>query len=113
MVLNNLVVRHKAFGLGTVVETDGKYMTVRFEVGDKHFVYPDSFEKFLTLEDGTVNEEIAADLALSIAHKQEIADKKNEEILQSMSGKVYPGKETMENEEEHDGDGEEKPASQD
>ncbi len=104
MVLENLSVRHKTFGIGTVVATSGKYMTVRFEVGDKSFVYPDSFEKFLTLADGTINEEITADLQASIAAKQQIIDKKNEENLHSMThGKVVPGKEIVEgDDEEHE-----------
>lgn len=106
MVLDNLSVRHKTFGVGTVIATQGKYMTVRFEIGDKNFVYPDSFERFLTLADGTISEEIATDLARAIAAKQEIIDKKNQENLRSMMhGIVIPGKETMDNDEEHEGDG--------
>ncbi len=103
MVLDNLSVRHKAFGLGTVVATSGKYMTVRFDgVGDKNFVYPDSFEKFLTLEDGTVSDEILADLAVTNAVKAKIIAAKNEENLRAMThGIVIPGKEgTAESEEE-------------
>ena len=76
MNLDNLEVKHKAFGLGTVVSTDGKYMTIRFDGAVKSFVYPDSFEKYLTLADGTVSEEILADLAKSSAIKQSILDKK-------------------------------------
>ena len=107
MVLDNLSVRHKTFGVGTVVSTSGKYMTVRFAgAGDKNFVYPDSFEKFLTLEDGSVSEEILADLRVAQAHRQSIIDKKNEENLRSMThGIVIPGKETSDGEDdEHDED---------
>ena len=101
MILENLSVCHKAFGLGTVVSAQGKYMTVRFECGDKSFVYPDSFEKFLTLSDGTVSEEILADLSSARAAKQQILDKKNEENLRSMThGIVIPGKEIIEGEDE-------------
>ena len=107
MVLDNLSVMHRSFGLGTVVATSGKYMTVHFDgVGNKNFVYPDSFEKFLTLADGTVSDEIAADLKAAQEHKQSIIDKKNEENLRSMThGIVIPGKETVDGEdEEHDED---------
>lgn len=101
MVLENLSVCHKAFGIGTVVATQGKYMTVRFGCGDKSFVYPDSFAKFLTLSDGTVSEEILADLRVSAAAKQQIINKKNEENLRSMThGIVIPGKEMIDGEEE-------------
>ena len=101
MVLENLSVCHKTFGIGTVIATQGKYMTVRFGCGDKSFVYPDSFGKFLTLSDGTVSEEILADLQVSRAAKQEIIDKKRAENLRSMThGIVIPGKEIVEGEEE-------------
>lgn len=102
MNLDNLEVKHKAFGLGTVVSTDGKYMTIRFESAVKSFVYPDSFEKYLTLADGTVSEEIKSDLAKVSAIKQSILDKKVAENLHSMKhGIVIPGKElTAESEDE-------------
>ena len=101
MVLDNLTVSHKTFGLGTVISTQGKYMTVRFGCGDKSFVYPDSFEKFLTLADGSLTEEITRDLAASRAAKQNIIDKKHAENLRSMThGIVIPGKEIIDTEEE-------------
>ena len=62
MTLDNLAVNHKMFGKGTVVSCQGKYMTVKFDRAQKIFVYPDAFENFLTLEDGTVSEEITNDI---------------------------------------------------
>ena len=101
MILENLAVCHKAFGTGTVVATQGKYMTVRFGCGDKSFVYPDSFEKYLTLADGTVSDEIMADLQATREAKQLIINKKHEENLRSMThGIVIPGKEIIDGEEE-------------
>ncbi len=94
MILEDLQVRHKAFGEGVVVATSGKYITVRFETTEKVFVYPDIFEKFLTLSDGTVSEEIAEDLRIAKAAKQQIQDKKDEENHRAMTrGIVIPGKE--------------------
>lgn len=94
MILDNLAVKHKAFGSGTVISSEGKYIKVRFESGDKTFVYPDIFEKFLTLADGTVSDEIIADLGRENAIKQQIKDKKNAENLRAMTkGIVIPGKE--------------------
>lgn len=105
MVLENLSVCHKTFGVGTVVATQGKYMTVRFGCGDKSFVYPDSFEKFLTLSDGTVSEEILSDLRSARAIKQQILDKKQAENLRSMThGIVIPGKEIVDGEDEEKDD---------
>ena len=102
MIFDNLQVRHKTFGLGTVIAKDGKYIKVKFESAVKNFVYPDSFEKFLTLGDGTLSDEIIADLAATNAHKAKILAAKNEENMRAMThGIVIPGKEgTSESEEE-------------
>ena len=45
-------VNHKAWGEGTVISVESERLQVKFSsVGIKPFVYPDAFEKFLTLED--------------------------------------------------------------
>ena len=94
MVFDNLQVRHKTFGLGTVIAKDGKYIKVKFESAVKNFVYPDSFEKFLTLADGTLSDEIVADLEATNARKAKILAAKNEENMRAMThGIVIPGKE--------------------
>ncbi len=103
MVLENLQVKHKAFGYGSIVETQGKYIKVRFENCEKVFVYPDIFEKFLSLADGTVSEDIAADLAAANLVKQQIIARKNEENLRAMTkGIVIPGKELSPDGEDDD-----------
>ena len=94
MVFDNLAVNHKTFGKGTVVSSQGKYMTVKFENAQKIFVYPDAFENFLTLADGTVSEEIGIDLEAARRARQAIIDNKKEENLRAMTkGIVIPGKE--------------------
>ena len=94
MVLENVQVKHKAFGLGQVISTKGQYFTVKFESCEKIFVYPDIFEKFLTLEDGSVSDDIRNDLDKSKADKQKIIDNKREENVRAMmKGIVIPGKE--------------------
>ena len=105
MVFDNLAVRHKSFGVGRVISYNGKYMTVKFDTADKVFVYPDAFEKFLTLEDGSVSDEISNDLNAAKLAKQQIIDKKNAENIHSMlKGIVIPGKENLNPEgEEEDG----------
>ena len=96
MLLENIEVLHKSFGKGTVVSVNGKYFTVKFDATQKTFVYPDIFEKFLTLADGSVSEEILADLNSSNAQKQKVIDKKYEENLRAMTrGIVIPGKENL------------------
>ena len=96
MLLLNLEVSHKAFGNGIVVATNGNYFTVKFESTQKTFVYPDIFEKFLTLADGSGRDEILADLNSSKAMKQKELDKKNEENIRATTrGIVIPGKENV------------------
>ena len=99
MVFDNLEVLHKSFGKGTVVAKNGQYFTVKFETAQKIFVYPDIFEKFLTLADGTVSSEIIADLDAAKAAKKKILDSKEEENLRAMTrGIVIPGKENLNSE---------------
>ena len=94
MNFENLYVKHKAFGPGVVIANQGKYITVKFETVTKTFVYPDIFEKFLTLADDKVSEEILADIESAKKVKQQIQDKKHEENLRAMTkGIVIPGKE--------------------
>ena len=103
MSLENFEVLHKSFGKGTVISSNGQYITVKFENTQKVFVYPDIFEKFLTLADGSVSDEIIADLNAKKAATQKELDKKNEENLRAMTrGIVIPGKENVnpENEDE-------------
>lgn len=101
MLVENIEVLHKAFGKGNVVAINGQYFTVKFESAQKTFVYPDIFEKFLTLADGSVSEDILADIASVKARKQKEIDKKNEENLHAMThGIVIPGKENTGNESE-------------
>ncbi len=96
MSLENLEVLHKSFGKGIIVASNGQYITVKFEAAQKTFVYPDIFEKFLTLADGTVSDDIKDDLRVSKDAKQKILDKKNEENLRAMTrGIVIPGKENV------------------
>ena len=103
MCFENLEVLHKSFGKGTVVAKNGQYITVKFDSTQKIFVYPDIFEKFLTLSDGTVSDEILEAIKESNAAKQRVLDKKNEENVRAMTrGIVIPGKENANPELEED-----------
>ena len=101
MILDNLQVKHKTFGDGTVISTSGKYMTIKFDSVTKNFVYPDSFDKFLTLSDGTVSDEILSDLAAAKAKKEDLLRVKEEENIRTMThGIVIPGRGYDKSEEE-------------
>ena len=107
MIADNTRVIHKSFGSGVVTVKDSRYFYVVFGDGvRKTFVYPDAFERFLTLEDGSVSEEIVADIAASAEAKKKLVEKKEQENLHSMMhGIVIPGKETAaEGEEDENND---------
>ena len=94
MVFDNLKIKHKTFGEGTVASFDGKYITASFGSFEKKFVYPDAFESFITLADGSVSDEILEDIKNAKMAKQKIIEKKNEENRRAMThGIVIPGKE--------------------
>ena len=103
MISVDLQVKHKTFGLGVITAINGKYITVKFDSCEKNFVYPDAFEKYLTLSDGTVTEDILVDLARAKNEKDSIREKKNRENVYSMThGIVIPGKESLSESEDED-----------
>jgi len=94
MVSVNLAVKHKSFGNGIIVSTNGKYIVVKFDGAQKTFVYPDIFDGYLTLADGSISSEIEVDLNAARSARQAIIDKKKEENDRAMKkGIVLPGKE--------------------
>ena len=94
MISTNVEVSHKTFGKGVILSVSGKYFTVKFDVAQKTFVYPDAFENFLTLSDGTVSDEILLDIKGVKAERQRIIDAKNAEDERAKKmGTVIPGKE--------------------
>ena len=54
----NIKVKHAVFGVGTVTESDDKYITVQFAEKSRRFEYPGAFEKFIKAEDSSVQESI-------------------------------------------------------
>jgi hypothetical protein len=62
MNLVNQKVHHKAFGKGTVLSFNGGYLLVDFPIGQKRFIYPDAFDRFLSTEDSRVASEIRYDI---------------------------------------------------
>ena len=104
MVFQNTKVIHKTFGEGIITNHEGNYINVSFGGAVKRFVYPDAFDKFLTVDDASMLAAIQIDIAASKRAKQIIIDRKNEENYRAMTrGIVIPGKEaTTENEGEED-----------
>ncbi len=95
MVFQNIKVTHKTFGEGIVTNHEGNYINVSFGGAVKRFVYPDAFDRFLTVDDESIGAAIKVDIDASKRAKQVIIDKKNAENYRAMTrGIVIPGKET-------------------
>ncbi len=96
-LLNKKVKHFGAFGVGTVVEQDEKYITVQFSKKTSTFQYPSAFEKFLIPEDEDVKNEIQNELdaikAAEETKKVEEAAKqaaKEQERIDALKAKVNP-----------------------
>lgn len=62
MELIGLKVKHAVFGVGTITEKDGNYITVEFAAKTTKFVYLDAFEKFIKAEDSVVQQAIVDEI---------------------------------------------------
>ncbi len=78
MNLINKQVTHDTFGMGSVVGHTDSCVVIQFESGEKKFIFPDAFGKYLTLVDknsadlvNSINEKRAEKLTREI-HDQEI-----------------------------------------
>lgn len=65
-------VTHKAWGNGTVVEQSDSTITARFDIGDKKFIFPTSFDSFLSTEDPALLAEIRAQKSIVESKKQTV-----------------------------------------
>ncbi len=58
MQLTGQAVKHRTFGNGIVTGLADNIITICFSQGDKKFLYPDSFARFLTLKDQTTQNKV-------------------------------------------------------
>ena len=70
-------VKHKIFGTGTITSIDERTLLVEFAAGEKKFVYPDAFEKFIESEDPEIQRRMI----------EEIQDKRDAEAKEEKSKK--------------------------
>lgn len=75
-------IKHNAWGSGTIVEFDGKYITARFSIGDKKFAYPSAFEKFLKAENAEIQQLIVCDINKANAKAEQ--KKKDDEVAREL-----------------------------
>ncbi len=92
---------HRQFGPGEIVGRDDKTITVRFEQGDKQFLYPSAFDGFLTFADSAKEaaveaelSEIQADAAAKQAHleDEESRRKATEQLAALKKSRAAAGK---------------------
>lgn len=86
MQLCGEVVKHKAYGLGQIIEVKNNYVTVLFDKneGKKKFLYPSAFGTFIEIENKSFIKEIEEcknAIALEVAEKKRINNKRIKEIL--------------------------------
>ena len=72
MNLMNCSVKHISWGIGTVTEQKENYIKISFPIGEKQFVYPDAFEKFLKCEDTSMQGQIE-----EISHSVPVVNTRN------------------------------------
>lgn len=102
MDLVNKKVIHETFGEGNVVNYNDSYIKINFESGDKRFVFPDAFGKYITLID-----QGAATLVRKKIQKREEERKKEalrakkEEALEQERQRILEQKERMKNRKIH------------
>ncbi|MHA6260993.1 malate synthase [Sporosarcina sp. CAU 1771] len=82
MNLVNEEITHKVFGEGNIVEHEDSIITIHFDEGIKKFVYPDAFEKFITLNNQTAAKSLKK-YFLKRKEKEEILEKQREEERQN------------------------------
>ena len=96
MDLTDQQVEHKVFGEGNVVEHKDSYVVVDFPSGNKKFVFPDAFDKFLTLTDQKTANLVGK---LVKERKQEVKEKerrrKKQRALKAERRRLYLERERM------------------
>lgn len=100
MNLINEEVTHKVFGEGNIVDHDESIITIDFNEGIKKFVYPDAFEKFITLNDESIANSLKKIFLKKQLEKEALEKKREEEREQQLLEQQR--EERMKNEKIHE-----------
>ena len=82
MDLIGIKVKHKAFGVGAVIELDAQYITIAFEAKTTKFLFPGCFETFVKADDESIQsaiDKMIADEKIAAEQKEQSARKAVEE----------------------------------
>lgn len=79
MKLEGKAISHVKFGKGIVKESSEKYITILFPHGEKKFLYPDAFLKFLILKDEKTQEKIDQILDGKLSREEKRREKERKE----------------------------------
>ncbi|QDI90919.1 malate synthase [Salicibibacter halophilus] len=79
MNLINEEITHKTFGEGDIVDQNESSITINFNEGEKKFVYPDAFGKFITLKDRDTAKSLKKVISKRETEKKELEKKREEE----------------------------------
>lgn len=74
MQLIGQTVRHEVFGKGTVLDRDQQTLTVHFSQGNRSFLYPEAFSKYLVAQNADLQQRI-----LEMLHTQQQEQEKKEQ----------------------------------
>lgn len=83
MNLVNKEITHKVFGEGNIVGHEKSIITVDFNEDIKKFVYPDAFEKFITLNDSTTANSLK-EIFMKRKIEEDALEKQREEEKESL-----------------------------
>lgn len=85
-------VTHNKFGAGKVIDLDGNKIQIAFGKETRTFIYPDSFEKFFSIQDEKVEQFVNADiekvnLDRAAKKKQQAKDGEMRDYIRKQKGK--------------------------
>ncbi len=72
-------VNHTTFGEGIITNVSSTYVTIHFSQGDKQFIYPEAFSKFLTLKDRVKQKEVNVKYIKMLKEEEAVQKKECEE----------------------------------
>ena len=78
MDLMNIKVRHKVFGDGIIVGKENSYIRVKFSSGERRFIYPNAFDRYLIAEDA----EVANNIKQALDTLRRLEQEKGKEIIE-------------------------------